>query len=128
MVAISRGGTPLASNCLADAILLSVICRLRPPRRPDCRAISVSEGPAVWQFGNASAHTTSGWTHPYPATFDVVNAGPRPAALRLVIGSAKDWTTWYTTVQTGTLVPGQAGRVTVSLGGHGGVPAEIFLR
>ena len=31
--ATSRGGTPLASSFLADSILLSVICRLRPPLR-----------------------------------------------------------------------------------------------
>jgi len=29
--ATSRGGTPLASSFFADSILLSVICRLRPP-------------------------------------------------------------------------------------------------
>ena len=75
------------------------------------RSFSVSEGPTVWQFGNANAHTTSGWTHPYPATFDVVNTGPRPAALRLVVGSAKDWTTWYTAVQAcGARVPARDGR------------------
>jgi len=30
-VATSRGGTPLESSFLADLILLSVICRFRPP-------------------------------------------------------------------------------------------------
>lgn len=36
----SRGGTPLVSNFLADAILLSIIFRLRPPLRPSWRATS----------------------------------------------------------------------------------------
>lgn len=38
--ATSRGVTPLASSFLADLILLSVICRLRPPLRPNWRATS----------------------------------------------------------------------------------------
>ena len=46
--ATSRGGTPLASNFLTYSILLSVIPLLRPPLRPNWRAVEFHSAVPTW--------------------------------------------------------------------------------